>query len=402
MVDQAQGTEKKRLRVLLVAPAAPMIGGQAMQAERLLRKFRPEPRVEVDLQPINPRFFAGLQKIKYLRTILTSAKYLADLLWKIPRYDVIHIFSASYYSFLIAPAPAALIARLFRKKTILNYRSGEAADHLQNWKSAVPMIRWFDEIVAPSGYLVDVFERFGLKSQTIFNFVETERFRFRQRRPVRPVFLSNRNFEPLYNVACILRAFALIRKAVPEARLVVAGDGQERAQLHRLANELKLENIEFIGAVPPEKMPEIYDAADIYLNSPNIDNMPNSIIEAFACGLPVVSTNAGGIPYIVEHERTGLLVEINDHEALAAASLRVLESEALADRLIAEARRECGKYSWESVRRQWLEIYHRLGPEDRADLDFSKSRRGRSASPDMEEEPSGPEAAGKVRELREK
>jgi glycosyltransferase involved in cell wall biosynthesis len=356
--------EKKVLKVLMVAPAAPMIGGQAMQARRLLQKFQDEPDVQLDLQPINPQFLPGLQKIKYLRTVITSIKYISDLFLKIPRYDVIHIFSASYYSFLIAPTPAVLIARLFGKKTILNYRSGEAADHLKNWKSAVPIIRWFDAVVAPSGYLVDVFADFGLGSQTIFNFVNTEHFRFRERKPVRPVFLSNRNFESHYNVACTLRAFALIQKQRPEAQLIVAGDGYEKEGLHRLAKELNLKNIEFVGAVPPEKMPEIYDAADIYLNSPNIDNMPNSIIEAFSCGLPVVSTNAGGIPYIVENEKTGLLVERNDHEALANAAMRILESEELAEKIITAAHGECRKYTWADVRIQWLKIYHDLASQN--------------------------------------
>ncbi|MBA2620612.1 MAG: glycosyltransferase family 4 protein [Acidobacteria bacterium] len=361
MPDERRKTEAKPLKVLMIAPALPIIGGQTVQAARLLEKFYEEPGVQVDLQPINPQFAPGLQKIKYLRTILTSGKYISDLFVKIPRYDVIHIFSASYYSFLLAPTPAVLIARFFGKKTILNYRSGEAADHLQTWKrTAIPTIRLFDAVVAPSGYLVDVFAGFGLKSQTIFNFVNTERYRFRERKPLRPVFLSNRNFESHYNVACTLRAFALIRKDVPEAQLVVAGDGPEKDKLHRLAEELKLRNIEFLGAVAPEKMPEVYARADIYLNSPSIDNMPNSIIEAFSCGLPVVSTNAGGIPYIVENEKTGLLVDVNDCEALARAALKILESGETAQEIIREARRECVKYTWENVRGEWLKIYRDL------------------------------------------
>ncbi len=361
MADERQKIEEKPVKVLMVAPALPIIGGQTVQAARLLEKFHEEPGVQVDLQPINPQFAPGLQKIKYLRTVLTSAKYISDLLVKIPRYDVIHIFSASYYSFLLAPTPAVLIARLFGKKTILNYRSGEAADHLKTWKrSAIPTVRLFDAVVAPSGYLVDVFADFGLKAQTIFNFVNTERYRFRERKPLRPVFLSNRNFESHYNVACTLRAFALIQKSIPEAQILVAGDGAEKVKLHQLAEELNLRNVEFLGAVPPEKMPEIYDRADIYLNSPSIDNMPNSVIEAFSCGLPVVSTNAGGIPYIVENEKTGLLVETNDHEALARAAMRILESDELAQKIIADARRESVKYTWENVRSEWLKIYREL------------------------------------------
>ena len=87
---------------------------------------------------------------------------------------------------------------------------------------------------------------------------------------------------------------------------------------------------------------------------------PNSIIEAFACGLPVVSTNAGGIPYIVENERTGLLVEVDDHEALARAAIRLFEEEGLAARLISAAHDEVQKYSWQNVRQEWLRTYAEL------------------------------------------
>ena len=349
----------------MVAPTLPIIGGQTVQAGRLLDKFQNEPSLVVDLQPINPAFFPRLQKIKYLRTFLTSFKYIADLLLKVPRYDVIHIFSASYYSFVLATTPAVLCARLFGKKSILNYRSGEATDHLKTWKkSAIPTIRLFDLIVAPSGYLVDVFAEHGLAAETIFNFVNRERFHFRERKPLRPVFLSNRNFDALYNISCTLRAFALIQKKFPEAELIVVGDGEQKNELHRLSEELNLKNVKFLGAVAPEKMPEIYDRADIYLNSPNIDNMPNSIIEAFSCGLPVISTNAGGIPYIVETGKTGLLVEINDHEALAQAAIRILENDELAQNIINQAYQDCQKYTWASVRGQWLETYRELASKD--------------------------------------
>lgn len=353
-------TEAKPVRVLIVAPTLPLVGGQAVQAARLFEKFRHEPQLEVELQSINPSFFPSLQTIKYLRTVLTTVKYLFDLFRKIPRCDVVHIFSASYFSFLLAPTPAILIAKLFGVKTILNYRSGEAEDHLRRWRTAIRTMRLVDEIVAPSGYLVDVFARFGLRATAIFNFVDTDRYAFRERKPLAPVFLSNRNFETLYNVGAVLRAFAIIQQKYPEAVLIVAGDGAERETIHRTAKELELENVEFLGRVAQQQMPALYDRADIYLNAPNIDNMPGSIIEAYAAGTPVVSTDAGGIPYIVENGETGLLVERNDAEGLARAAVRLLEDERLAQKIIAKAHRECVKYSWANVREKWLALYLEL------------------------------------------
>ncbi|MCA1557111.1 MAG: glycosyltransferase family 4 protein, partial [Acidobacteria bacterium] len=250
---------------------------------------------------------------------------------------------------------------LYNKRALLNYRSGEAEDHLQKWRrTALPTVGLVDEIVAPSGYLVDVFGRFGFRARSIFNIVETERFRFRERAPLRPIFFSNRNFEQLYNVECTLRAFHLVQQRYADARMVVAGDGHMRSQLEALARELRLRNVEFIGRVEPARMPELYDAADIYLNSPDIDNMPGSIIEAYACGIPVVTTNAGGIPYIVKDGETGLMVERNDHEAMARAAIRLLEEDGLATKIARRAHEECRKYSWASVRDEWLGLYTEL------------------------------------------
>ena len=111
----------------------------------------------------------------------------------------------------------------------------------------------------------------------------------------------------------------------------------------------------------PTEMGRWYDEADVYLNASDIDNMPNSIIESFACGLPVVTTRAGGIPYIVEHERNGLLVDCGDHAALAAAALRLLDEPALARRLIDEGLSDVKRlYTWEAVGDGWAALYRRL------------------------------------------
>src|SRR5690606_27227995 len=193
----------------------------------------------------------------------------------------------------------------------------------------------------PSDYLVGVFATHGIAAQAIGNFVDEDQVVFRERSRLAPRFLSNRNFEAHYNVAAVLRAFAIIQRAHPDARLVVAGDGPQRSELHALAKRLELRNVDFVGPVQPGGMAALYDSADIYLNSPSIDNMPNSVIEAFAAGLPVVSTDAGGIPFIVRHEENGLLVSVDDHEGLAREALRLLDDEALSASIARAARSEC-------------------------------------------------------------
>jgi glycosyltransferase involved in cell wall biosynthesis len=352
------------VRVCLVAPSRDILGGQAIQAERLLRRLREVPGLDVDLLPVNPRLpgpLHWLQRVKYLRTVVTSVAYGAALLRRIPKYDVVHAFSASYFSYLLAPLPALAVARMYGKRTVLNYRSGEADDHLARWRRSAATMRLAHAIVVPSGYLVDVFARFGLRARSIFNFVEIERIHYRRRTTLRPLFLSNRNLEPLYNVACVIRAFGLVQGRWPDARLTIVGDGSERAALEELVAQLQLRNVTFVGKVPPEQMSQHYDAADVYLNSPDIDNMPNSVIEAFAAGLPVVTTNAGGIPYIVSHNVTGLMAERGDHAALAKHAIALLETPGLSDRLASRARAEClDRYVWSAVSREWQELYRSL------------------------------------------
>jgi L-malate glycosyltransferase len=352
------------MRVLIVAPSLDILGGQAVQARRLLEGFSHEPSLDVSFLPINPRLpwpLRKLQAVKYLRTIVTSIVYWAMLLWRVRAYDVIHIFSASYWSFLLAPAPAILVARFYRKKVLLNYHSGEAEDHLEHWRlTALPIMKLVDKIVVPSGYLVDVFRRFGLWAEAVPNTIDLSRFAFRERNPLRPIIVSNRNFEAHYNVECVLRAFALIQKEMPEARLIVAGDGSRRSGLHALADELGLKDVEFAGQVPQEKMPGLYQRADIFINASDIDNMPVSHIEAFACGLPVVTTDAGGIPYMVIHGRNGLMVSRGDHKALAAGVLQLLKDGELAARLIRTAQSDCEQYTWAAVRGGWLKVYCEL------------------------------------------
>jgi len=352
------------LRVLIVAPSLEILGGQAVQASRLLQKLSEEPSIEVSFLPVNPRLpgvFRKLQEIRYVRTVVTSLLYWGLLLARLRRYDVVHVFSASYLSFVLAPTPAILVARLYGKKIVLNYRSGEAADHLRRWRrTAIPTIRLADEVAVPSGYLVDVLAQFEIVSRPISNFVDLDHFPFRERRLPRPVFLSNRNLEPLYNVECALRAFTIIQQRLPDARLIVAGDGSQRERLEALSEELDLRNVEFRGRVAPEQMQSLYDEADVYLNSPNIDNMPGSIIEAFASGLPVVTTCAGGIPYIVNDNSTGLVIHCGDHEAMAEAALTLLKDEALWRRITIRAREECERYQWEFVKNEWLKLYHQF------------------------------------------
>jgi glycosyltransferase involved in cell wall biosynthesis len=354
------GTRQGPIRVLLVAPSLRITGGQAVQATRLRAALAKEPSVTVDFQPLGPDVPKWLAGLRGLRTAVRWVIYVASLLRRVPRYDIVHVFSAAYNSYMLWTLPALATTKLYRKKIVLNYRDGQANDHLRNWKTAIPTIRRMDAVVAPSRFLVDVFAEHGLTIETISNILDPREFRYRERRVLRPVFLHNRILEPLYNVACSLRAFQIVQRQYPDATLTVAHDGPSRPELEALARELGLRNTTFIGTVPPGRVPELYDAADIYLTSPDVDCMPGSILESFASGLPVVATSTGGIPYIADDQETALLVPKNDHQAMAEAALRLLADPGLVERLTLRARASCARYAEEPVRVQWCALYRRL------------------------------------------
>ena len=350
----------KPVRVLLIAPSFDILGGQSVQASRIIGNLAREPLVRATFLPMNPRLgpLQFLKKIKFVRTAATVLAFLARLLWQVPRHDIVHVFAAAYYSFVWAPAPAILAGRLFGKKVILNYRDGQAEDHLRNWPIAFRIIQMADVIVAPSGYLVDVFARFGLKARAIFNIIDPGAFRYRERAKPRPIFLHNRILEPLYNIQCTLRAFRRIQERYPEATLTLAHEGPSRQELEEYARGLGLRSARFIGKAPHSQIPALYDAADIYLTSPNLDCMPGSLLECYSSGLPIVATEAGGIPYILFDEKTGLLVPKDDDEAMANAAFRLLEEDGLALRLTRAGRAELDRYSWDkNVRDLWVGLY---------------------------------------------
>jgi glycosyltransferase involved in cell wall biosynthesis len=242
----------------------------------------------------------------------------------------------------------------------MNYRSGEAPDHLRRSAVARATLKSVDGNAVPSKFLHEVFAGFGIGSRIIPNIVDVERFRFRRRDPLRPRVLSTRNFEALYNVPCTLRAFRLVQDRYPDAQLTLVGGGSQDTAIRELAAELKLANVTFAGRVPPDDIWKYYADADIYLQTPEIDNMPTSVLEAQASGCVVVSTNAGGVPAIVTDGLNGLLVSRDDHQAAADAVLRLLDDQALAQRIADAAFEGCSRYQWSAVRAQWIQLYRGL------------------------------------------
>jgi len=362
-------TLQRRIELLVAGPSLlQWLGGQEVQADLLVRNWCDDPDVRVAFIPHNPVAPRGLrwtERVPALRTVVRLPARLSSLYHAVRRSHIVHIFSASHSSFLIATLPAWCVARLLRKRTLIHYHSPRGSEHLRRSRLARLVLRGSDAVVVPSRYLAEIFAVYAVPTEIVANVIDAAVLRFRYRRVIHPRLVCTRNFESRYAVDLVVRAFAEINKEIPSARLLLAGRGPQEATIRALVAELELgDEVEFCGAVPRDRIGTILDRADIFVNASRMDNMPVSILEAFAAGLPVVSAASGGIPYLVEHERTGLLSEVGDASALAQNVRRIISNQALARRLAGNAFEESSRYRWPAIRAEWLRTYRALARVD--------------------------------------
>jgi L-malate glycosyltransferase len=352
-------------RVAIVAASLDILGGQGVQADSLIAGLTAD-GYDVTFLPINPPMPRGLRwvrRVPVLRTLVNQNIYVPSLI-RLQAADIVHVFSASYWSFLLAPMPAMLIGRVLNKRVVLHYHSGEAADHLAQWGQLVhPFLRLADVIVVPSEYLRGTFARHGYTAHVIPNVVDLARFQYRERMPLRPRLLSTRNLEAYYRIDLVIEAFARFKAGEPDATLTIAGYGSEGARLRGLAAAIGGGAVRFVGKVDPAAMPRLLDDHDIFVNASTLDNQPVSILEACAAGIPVISSSAGDIPSMVRDGETALLVPAGDALALSDGIAAVWRDPDAARDRARRAHVEVAKYSWPAVRARWADIYGQEGQE---------------------------------------
>lgn len=351
--------KQKNRTICIVSPFPPPFGGMAIQAEKIALHLLCEgfhdglEIIRVKTNADLPDMLRWAAKIPVFRTLVNMMLFLYRLHKALLKSDVVYFHTAFFNFFFWITYPAMILIRLHGKKVILSARGGGARRFFQKYRPVVrPILSKADVIATPSGFLKEAFKDvLGIEAVIIPTLADLHQFQFHSRDRLRPMLLSVRNFEEIYDIACIIKAFKIIRDRFPEAKLGIAGSGSLESELESLVSSLKLDDsIIFYGQVSHKEIQELYGKYDISVNASRVDNLPGTILEAYACGLPVVSTNAGGIPYIVEDGITGLLVNIGDHEAMAKQVIRIIEEPEFGKTLAKNAEQYCRTFSWEHVK----------------------------------------------------
>jgi glycosyltransferase involved in cell wall biosynthesis len=252
-----------------------------------------------------------------------------------------------------------IAGKIWRKRIIVTYHGGEAAEYFK--KHGAFARRWLnraDKVIVLNGYLKNVFEEYHIPCIVIPNIVPLREDVYRLKQSIAPKMISVRHLTDLYRIDLIIHAFAKVVEKYPEATLDILGQGDMRSELECLAHrDERLEKrVRFMGQVPNEKMYDYLKANDIMLSAPRIDNMPVSLMEAMNAGVLVISSNVGGVPYMISHQQTGLLFD-GDVDALAEQIIWALEHKKESVAMIEAAHEEVKKYSWNNIRKQLLPIY---------------------------------------------
>lgn len=217
-------------------------------------------------------------------------------------------------------------------------------------------------LVAPSRYLAEQLPDWNRPCTVIPNVVRLDGYPFRRRGPVAPRLLWMRTFHEIYHPELALEVLARVLEHHPDATLTMAGqDTGGLASVRRRTEALGLGGkVRFAGFLDAEAKRSEFAGHDVFLNTNRIDNMPVSVVEAAAFGLPVVATAVGGIPYLLQDEDTALLVPDDDAEAMTRAIERLLADETLAGRLSENGRRLAEASAWPAVAVQWDAAFDRV------------------------------------------
>lgn len=288
-----------------------------------------------------------------------KVRRLADMLVTIAvnrRNSVVLIATYSTSAFHFAWA-CTLICRFFRIPYIPCLHGGNLPERIKGSPGKAAQVFGNSYMnVAVSGYLQKSMTDNGWKSLVIPNNINIDAYPFKQRSNCSPAILWVRSFHQIYNPALAIRMLHVLIKTNPAASLTMVGPDKDGslAQCKALAKELGVEHrVTFAGLLGRSQWVKIAANCDIFINTTNFDNLPVSVVEAMALGMITISTNAGGLPYLIENEENGLLVPTGDEAAFTQAIYRVLNDKELSLRLSIAARRKAEEFDWNNIKVSW-------------------------------------------------
>jgi glycosyltransferase involved in cell wall biosynthesis len=296
---------------------------------------------------------------------------MADMLWTALKSRHIYYVSLlevySYLAFRWAELLSILL-RILGKPYILSLHGGllpEFADRHPNRFSS--LINSADVVTTPSRKFCDLFST--IRSDLVYlpNGVELAHYQVKVRLNPKPKFCWMHSFNSTYNPTLALQMLALLSKDYPDASLSMIGPDSRDGTLDQfkiLLNDLRLsEQVKIIGAIPKFQVAQHLSKGDIFINTTNVESFGVSTLEAAACGLCIITTDAGELPYLWEDGVDALIVPKNDAAAMAEAAIRVLSEPGLAAKLSANARKKAENYDWSKILPLWDDLFTKVRNE---------------------------------------
>lgn len=270
---------------------------------------------------------------------------------------LIDTFSTSNFYYALITSQ---LARLLALKYIPILHGGNLPHRLKHSEHLSTLIfKYAVHNVSPSLYLAHEFKKYNFDTLYIPNTIPIAEIPFKMRTNLEPKLLWVRAFDKIYNPALAIKVMALLKKDYENASLCMVGPDKDGSlnQTKELAIQLGVaESVTFTGVLPKEQWHQLSQNYDIFINTTNIDNMPVSIVEAMALGLPVVSTNAGGLPYLIENGVDGLLTPVKDEKKMAKAIEMLLNNAEKAGEMSKNAREKAEQFDENTVKMQWHKL----------------------------------------------
>jgi phenylacetate-CoA ligase len=349
----------------MLGPHYPRPGGVSTQVEALTNCLRSD-GVTVHSVDTNIRFLRKFGKVGRLLIPPAQLLIVPLRLWRVVGgADIIHAQLGSHWGFYLPMIVATLVGWLRCRPIVASWHGGRAPVFVPaNQGSVMFFLKRIDALIVSSAFTGRLFESLGLHPIAIPNVIELEHYQpnppgnggERLAHPEKPALLWIKNMDDAGDPSMMVRAFARLHQALPGATLTMIGDGYLRQEAQSLAQELGTP-IAFPGRVSFSALRESYARADIFVIASAFDNQPCTLIEASACGLPVVATATGGIPDMVQDGVDAILAPPGNPEALADAVLRVAQDPELASKLGHAAIENAQKYRWPEIRARLSELY---------------------------------------------